>query len=43
MVEPPDPFQSGELDIFQPSPGATPPNHFRLERTDHRFGQGALS
>ena len=38
-VEPPGPFQGGELDVFETVPRTPSPNDLRLEESDHGFGQ----
>jgi hypothetical protein len=42
MVEPGDPFQGRELDIFESSAGPAAPNELRLEEADDRLGQGVV-
>src|SRR5690606_26012147 len=42
MVEPPHPLQGRELDILMAPPGSTASDHLRLEKADHRFGQGVV-
>lgn len=37
MVEPGDPFQSGELDVLETPPRPTTSDHFCLVEADHRF------
>ena len=39
IIEPVDPFESGELDGFEVSPRASPVDHLGLEEPDHGFGE----
>jgi hypothetical protein len=41
-VEPPDPFQGGELDVLETAPRTLSPNDLRLEESDHGFGEGVV-
>src|SRR6266542_2241630 len=38
-VEPGDPFERGEFDVFETPPRAAPANDLGLEETDHRFSE----
>ena len=38
VVEPPDPFQGGQLDVLETPPRAPSPNDLRPEESDHGFG-----
>lgn len=42
MVEPIDPFQRGELDLFEISPGPVPADDLGLVETVDRLGQGVV-
>ena len=42
MVEPVDPFEGGELDRFEVTPGAASTNHLGLVQADDRLGQGPV-
>ena len=37
VVEPVDPLEGRELDVFQASPRSAPPDQFRLEEADDRL------
>jgi len=42
IVEPVDPFESGELDCFQRTPWATSTDHLSLEQALDSFGEGIV-
>jgi len=42
VVEPPDPFEGGELDALDRAPGAAAADDFRLEETDDGLSQGVV-
>ena len=42
MVEPVDPFERGELDFFEVSPGSVLADHFGLEEAEDGFGQSVV-
>src|SRR5690606_29011860 len=42
VIEPPYPFEDGELHILQGAPGAALPDHLRLEETNYGLGQGVI-
>ena len=39
VVEPPDPLEGGELDVFEPRPGPAPVDGLRLVEADDGLGQ----
>src|SRR5690606_20507600 len=42
VIEPPDPFERGELDVFEPAPRTALADDFRHVEADHRFGECAV-
>jgi hypothetical protein len=42
IVEPVDPFESGELDCFQRTPWAAPMDELSLEQAMDSFGEGVV-
>src|SRR5690606_1559643 len=42
VIEPPDPFERGELDVFESSPRPPLADHFRFVEANHRFGEGIV-
>ncbi len=42
VVEPVDPFEGGEFEIVETTPGAFVANQFGLVEPEHCFGQGVV-